>query len=108
MLEGRQESWVCPGTARVRRQWPFPWPGGFYWLSPVVPLVASQPFFSVLPRCWGPPVPAHCPERPDPGAQQRVAVDQARGGGGQRLLPLQGQQRRGRGRQQVHVPHGQK
>lgn len=59
-------------------------------------------------RGWGAPVPTNRPERPDSGAGQRVAADQARGGGRQRLLPVQGQQRRGRGRQQVHVPHGEK
>lgn len=59
-------------------------------------------------RCWGSPVPTNCPEWPNSGPQQWVFVDQACRGRRQWLLPLQGQQRCGRGRQQVHVPHGEK
>ncbi|CAG13978.1 unnamed protein product, partial [Tetraodon nigroviridis] len=44
---------------------------------------------------------------PGAAAEQRLAADQARAGGRQRLLPVQSQQRRGRRRQQVHVPHRQ-
>lgn len=59
-------------------------------------------------RGWGSPVPTNRLEWPDSGAGQRVTADQARGGGRQWLLPVQGQQRCGRRRQQVHVPHSEK
>lgn len=73
-------------------------------------LLLASPFLFILfySRCWGSPVPTDCPEWPNSGPQQRVSVDQARGGRRQWLLPVQGQQRCGRGRQQVHVPHGEK